>query len=128
MGADPIARGLVDTGLLVDYLRGEHRAALALEAVERRAISIVTWVELMTQCPPAAVEATRGFLRSFDLVALSEPIADEACRLIRAHEGLTLRRALSWAAARVGRLTFVTADSQYVELEPRGVRVAYRRP
>ncbi len=126
-GAEPLARGLVDTGLLVDYLEGEPRAARALEAIERRAISVVTWVELMSLSPPDALEATRGFLRSFDRVPLSEPIADEACRLIRNHPGLALRRAVSWAAARVGKLTFVTADPAFVDADPRGVRLAYAK-
>jgi predicted nucleic acid-binding protein len=122
--AEPLAHGLVDTGLLVDYLRGEPQAARALEAIERRAISVVTWVELMSLSPPGALEATRGFLRSFEQVPLSEPIADEACRLIRRHPGLALRRAVSWAAARVGRLTFVTTDPAFVSDDPR-VRLAY---
>ena len=37
-----------DTALVVDYLRGEKRAQLAFAQFPDRAITVGTWVEVMT--------------------------------------------------------------------------------
>lgn len=101
---------LFDTGLLLDYLQGERRAARALEAHEHRAISVITWLELMAIAPEEQREETRGFLYSFERLSISEATADEALRLMRGHSGLTFQRALTWATARVNQLSFVTTE------------------
>ena len=72
---------LVDTGLLLDYLRGDERAARALGGCTHRAITVLTWLEVMRACPPDRREATRAFLRSFERLSVGEPCADEAMRL-----------------------------------------------
>ncbi|MCV2356780.1 PIN domain-containing protein [Paucibacter sp. B2R-40] len=101
---------LIDTALLIDYLKGEPRAAAALESCKHRSISVVTWLEIMTCCPPALQEATRGFLRSFERLSISESIADEALKLAREHAGLDRQRALTWATATINQLVFVTSE------------------
>ena len=102
---------LFDTGLLLDYLQGDKRAARALEAHEHRAISVITWLELMAIAPEEQREETRGFLYSFERLSISEATADEALRLMRDHPGLAFQRALTWATARVNQLNFVTTES-----------------
>ena len=102
---------LFDTGLLLDYLQGDKRAARALEAHEHRAISVITWLELMAIAPEEQREETRGFLYSFERLSISEATADEALRLMREHSGLAFQRALTWATARVNQLNFVTTES-----------------
>jgi predicted nucleic acid-binding protein len=118
---------LVDTGLLLDYLRGEARAATAMEACAHRSISVVTWLELMAACPAGLDEATRGFLRSFERLSVSESIADEALRLMSAHPGLALPRALTWASASVNQLVYLTTDARWVTKADSNVIVVYDR-
>ena len=38
---------VIDTGVLLDYLAGDERAQRALAPCVHRAISVVTWLELM---------------------------------------------------------------------------------
>lgn len=118
---------LIDTGLLLDYLAGEPRAKRAIEPYAHRSISVVTWLELMAHCPPALLEPTRGFLRSFERLSVSESIADEALRLMHQRSGLPLQRALTWATANVNQLRFVTADAAHVNKDDTNVVLPYRR-
>ncbi len=101
---------LIDTALLIDYLRGEPRAAAALDNCKHRSISVVTWLQVMMRCPPDLQEATRGFLRSFERLSISEAIADEALKLAREHPGIEQQRALTWATANLNQLVLVTSE------------------
>ena len=116
---------LIDTGLLLDYLTGEKRAAAAMDACAHRSISVVTWLELMAACPDGLDEPTRGFLRSFERLSVSESIADEALRLMTARPGLALPRALTWASANVNQLVYVTTDARCVTKADTNVVVPY---
>ncbi len=118
---------LVDTGLLLDYLNGDRRAGKALDACSHRSISVVTWLELMAHCPPAYADPTRGFLRTFERLSISEGIADEALRLVQRKPGLAMPRALTWATASVNQLTYLTCDPSHVNLKTdNGVQLVYR--
>lgn len=122
----PGGGALIDTSLLIDYLAGDKRAQRALESWPHRSISVVTWLELLTICPPGALEATRGFLRTFERLSISESIADEALRLIGQRPGLPLARALTWASAVVNQVVFVTVDPQHVGKGDPNVTMPYR--
>jgi predicted nucleic acid-binding protein len=117
---------LFDTSLLLDYLQGDKRAARALEAHEHRAISVITWLELMAIAPEEQREETRGFLYSFERLSISEASADEALRLMREHPGLPFQRALTWATARVNQLSFVTVGSAHIAKDDPLVIVPYQ--
>jgi hypothetical protein len=119
---------LIDTGLLLDYLTGEKRAAAAMDTCTHRSISVVTWLELMARCPGGLDEPTRGFLRSFERLSVSESIADEALRLVNARRGLELARALTWASANVNQLMYVTTDPRWVTKADSNVVVPYKNP
>ena len=101
---------LIDTGLLLDYLRGDERAALALSDCAHRSITVATWLEVMRASPPDRREATRSFLRSFERLSISESSTDEAMRLSFAHPALGAARAINWANAIVNQLVFMTTD------------------
>jgi hypothetical protein len=118
---------LVDTPLLLDYLHGDKRARKALEACPHRSISVVSWLELMALCPPDVADPTRGFLRTFERLSISEGIADEALRLVQRKPGLPMARALTWATANVNQLTYLTSDPAHVDPKAdRSVQLAYR--
>ncbi len=117
---------VVDTSVLLDYLNGERRAERALAAHPHRSISVVSWLELMAVAPPELTEATRGFLRGFERLSISEAIADEALALMNARPGLPLHRALTWATARVNRLTLLTVDARDLKKNEPGVELPYR--
>jgi predicted nucleic acid-binding protein len=118
---------LIDTGVLLDYFRGDKRAQRAMASCQQRAISVVSWLEVMRQCPAHLADATEGFLRTFERLSISESIADEALRLILDKPALPENLALTWASARVNQLTFLTAEGAYVQRKDAGVVMAYKR-
>jgi predicted nucleic acid-binding protein len=127
MGVETVMpNALIDTSVLLDYLAGDKRAQRALSPYAHRSISVVTWLELMSLCPPDAVEATRGFLRTFERLSLSEAIADEALRLIHDKPGLPINRAITWASANANQLPYLTVDPAFVAKAERNVVIPYR--
>jgi predicted nucleic acid-binding protein len=118
---------LIDTGVLLDYLRGDKRAQRAMASCPQRAISVVSWLEVMRQSPAHLMEATEGFLRTFERLSISESIADEALHLILAKPALPESLALTWASARVNQLTFLTTEGAHVQRKDAGVVMVYKR-
>jgi len=116
---------LIDTGLLLDYLRGDERAARALRDCAHRSITVATWLEVMRASPPDRREATRAFLRTFERLSISESSTDEAMRLSFAHPGLSAQRAVNWANAIVNQLVFMTTDPTGCSPAPRDVLQPY---
>ncbi|HEU0202767.1 MAG TPA: PIN domain-containing protein [Burkholderiaceae bacterium] len=117
---------LFDTSVLLDYLLGERRAAVVFKQYEHRALSVITWVELMSVAPAAQHETTRGFLRSFERLSISEAIADEALRVIRERNGIAFHRAITWATAIINQMDFVTVDPEHVLSTDTRVVMPYR--
>ena len=116
---------LIDTGLLLDYLCGDERAALALRDCAHRSITVATWLEVMRASPPDRREATRAFLRTFERLSISESSTDEAMRLSFAHPDLSTERAVNWANAIVNQLVFMTTDPTGCPPTGRDVLVPY---
>jgi len=117
---------LIDTGLLLDYLRGEPKAADAVAGCTSRSITALTWLAVMRECPADRREATRSFLRTFERLSVSESCADEAMRLSFARDGLSIERAINWSSAVVNQLVFLTTDATGLAGEYREVVVPYR--
>lgn len=117
---------LFDTSLVIDYLTGTDPADAALERYSHRAITVTTWVEVMSVAPPDLISETRDFLRTFERLAISETIADRAFLLIQQHPRLTLRHALPWATAQVNSLVYVTADFPKMAVADQQLWVPYR--
>ena len=118
---------LVDTSVMLDHLNGDRRAREALSGYSHRCISVITWLEVMADCPPGLIEETRSFLRTFERLSINEAIADEASRLMQAKSGLALPRGLTWATAVVNQLIYLTADAAHVTKLDSNTIIPYRR-
>lgn len=119
---------LFDTSILLDYLLGDKRAGVVFRQHRHRAVSVITWVEIMAVSPESKHETTRAFLRSFERLSINESIADEALRLIHERPGLTFHRALTWGTAIVNRMSYVTVEGAHLKREEPGVVMPYRWP
>lgn len=117
-------RALLDTNILIDFLRGIPAARGEIGRYDGTLISIVTWMEVMAGAPPEAAAATRGFLESFALIPLDQAVAERAV-VLRRERRLKLPDAVVWASAQVHGLLLVTRDTIFPADEP-GVRVPYR--
>jgi predicted nucleic acid-binding protein len=120
-----VVKALFDTNILIDFLRGVPAARDELNRYEDRAISVVTWMEVMAGTPESAAHGTRAFLDGFALVALNEAVAERAVTLRRQYR-LKLPDAIVWASAQVRAMLFVTRDAKGFPADDPGVRMPYR--
>jgi hypothetical protein len=80
-----MVKALFDTNILIDYLNAVPEARDELLRYDQRAISIITWMEVLIGAPPEHAAATRGFLNGFDVIALDGSIAESAVALRQQH-------------------------------------------
>jgi hypothetical protein len=116
-----------DTALVIDYLRGVKRALEAFAQYPDRAITVGTWVEVMTEAPPRLEPQTREFLRGFERLAINEAIADRALALIQQHPALDIGHAIPWATAQINSAVYVSVSLPRLAGPDATVYVPYRR-
>ena len=60
-----MVRALFDTNIVIDHLRGLSQARDEIRRHEDKAISVVTWMEVMVGATPTLLHATQSFLEGF---------------------------------------------------------------
>lgn len=119
-----MARVVFDTNILIDYLRGVQDARSEIAYHQGRAISLVTWMEVLAGVPEGAEADTRAFLDQFDLIDIDAPVAEQAVELRRTRQ-LKLPDAIIWASALVSGRILVTRDVKAFPKDDPGVRIPY---
>jgi predicted nucleic acid-binding protein len=120
-----MVKALFDTNILVDYLNAVPEARTELQRYTEKAVSIITWMEVMVGADHDLEAATRSFLSRFDVVAVDEQIAERAVSLRRSHR-IKLPDAVIWATAQVHALLLVTRNiKDFPDGDP-GVRAPYK--
>jgi predicted nucleic acid-binding protein len=120
-----VVKALFDTNILIDFLNAVPPARDELNRYEAKAISIITWIEVLVGAPPLATRATRDFLDSLELIELNEKVAERAVRLRQQHR-VKLPDAIVWASAEVHAMLLVTRDTRGFPPGDPGVRMPYR--
>lgn len=121
-----MVKALFDTNILIDYLNAAPEARNELVRHTDRAISIVTWMEVLVGAPPEAEAATRAFLDGFALIKLDSEVAARAVSLRRSHR-MKPPDAVIWASAQVHSMLLVTRNTKDYPADDPGIRVPYRR-
>lgn len=115
---------LFDTNILIDHLNAVPQARAEIERFEDRAISIVSWMEVMVGADDEVADATRRFLEGFSVVQLDNPVAERAVALRRRYH-IKLPDAVIWATAQAtGRILVTRNIKDFVKDDP-GVREPY---
>ena len=120
-----MVKALFDTNILVDYLNAVPQARTELQRYTEKAISIITWMEVMVGAAGAVEEATRSFFNSFDIVTLDGEIAERAVSLRRTHH-VKLPDAIIWATAQAHAMLLVTRNTKDFATGDPGVRMPYK--
>jgi predicted nucleic acid-binding protein len=120
-----MVKALFDTNILVDYLNAVPQARTELKRYAEKAVSIITWMEVMVGASGDIEEATRSFLSTFDVIALDGEIAERAVSLRRAHH-IKLPDAIIWATAQTHAMLLVTRNTKDFKADDPGVRMPYR--
>ena len=122
-----MVKALFDTNVLIDYLNGIEAADQELSRYAGKAISIISWMEVMAGAVPDEEAAVRAWLLSFEVLALNEAIAERAVAIRKARR-IRLPDAAIWATAQAHGLLLVSRNTNdFPETEP-GVRVPYTLP
>jgi predicted nucleic acid-binding protein len=120
-----MVNALFDTNILIDYLNAVPEARDEFDRYSDKAISLITWMEVMVGAQPAVEDETRAFLEGFDLVPVDNAIAERAVVLRQMHR-IKLPDAIVWASAQVRAMLLVTRNTKDFPTVDPGVRVPYR--
>jgi len=119
-----MVKALFDTNILIDFLNGVDEARIEMDLYQDKAISIITWMEVMVGATEQVQSATRAFLDGFEIVGLDSPIADQAVTLRRQHR-IKLPDAIIWASAQETGSLLVTRNSKDFPVADPSVRIPY---
>jgi predicted nucleic acid-binding protein len=119
-----MVKALVDTNILIDYLRGIQAARDELSRYQDKAISIISWMEVLVGASPAATPATRRWLEGFTLIGVDSQVAERAVSLRKSYR-MKLPDAIVWASAQVHAMLLVTRDARDFPRDDPGVRIPY---
>jgi len=119
-----MVRALIDTNILIDFLRGVPEANRELDRYESPLISLITWIEVMAGTTAETEIAARAFLATFELVEIDARIAESAVQ-IRKAKRLKLPDALIAATAQVHQCLLVTRNLRDFDPAEPGVRMPY---
>ena len=119
-----MVKALFDTNILIDFLNGIPQARDEIARYEGKAISIITWMEVLVGADRQVEARTRDYLNSFDVIPLDDKVADRAVDLRREH-GIRLPDAIVWASAEVHAMLLVTRNTKDFGRDTPGIRVPY---
>ena len=119
-----MVKAVFDTNILIDYLNGIPAARDEILRYRERAVSIVTWMEVMVGTTPQTEAGTRAFLGTFEVLPLTDLVAEEAVALRRMHR-IRLPDAVIWASALTSASLLVTRNSRDFPPDRPEVRIPY---
>jgi predicted nucleic acid-binding protein len=115
---------LFDTCILIDYLRGVPQARVECARYSDRAISLISWMEVMAGATEKNEEDTRVFLLNFYAVPLTPEVAERAVA-IRRERKIKLPDAIIQATAEVDGRILITRNTR--DFAPSaGIHIPYR--
>ncbi|MDO1581386.1 type II toxin-antitoxin system VapC family toxin [Rhizobium oryzicola] len=119
-----MVKALFDSNILIDFLSGREPARAELALYPDKAISMITWMEVMVGVSDENREATIGFLRHFTCIEIDQVVAEQAVALRGAYR-LKLPGAIVWASAMAHDRLLVTRDAKDIPADHPGVRIPY---
>jgi predicted nucleic acid-binding protein len=119
-----MVKALFDTCILIDYLRGRSQARDEIRRYEHRAISIVTWMEVMVGATADVANDTRAFLEGFERIDLDGAAAERAVEIRREKRG-KLPDAIIQATAETCGMLLVTRNTKDFSAGLAFVRIPY---
>ena len=119
-----MVKALFDTNILIDYLNGVEQAQAELARFSDKAISMVTWMEVMVGATRETDTTIRHFLASFVNIAVDSEIGELAVILRQKHQ-IKLPDAVVWATAQAHNRILVTRNTKDFSASEPGIRIPY---
>ena len=117
---------IFDTNIIIDYLEsGNSKAEKELEKFSNRAISLITYIELLAgiKRPEAQLTMRKYLEENFKVMKVTDDIAEETI-VIRRNNKLKLPDSIILATAIVNNALLVTRDKSF-DREMPTIRVPY---
>ena len=115
---------LFDTNILIDYLNGVADAAKEIGRYSDKAISLITWMEVMAGATAGDERVIKTFLAQFELLPIDSTVSAEAVAISRTRK-VKLPDAIILATARTGDRLLITRNTKDF---PAGVDADVRMP
>jgi predicted nucleic acid-binding protein len=115
---------LFDTNILIDYLRGMAPARAECDRHADRAVSIISWMEVMAGSTAANEADARSFLLNFYTLPVGADVAERAF-LLRRSNRIKLPDAIIQATAEGAGRVLVTRNTRDFPAGTPGVRIPY---
>ena len=119
-----MVKAVFDTNVLIDFLNRVPEARHELQHYSGKAISLITWIEVMVGAEGDVEAPTRAFLNGFEVLAIDEEVAERTVSLRRAHR-IKLPDAVIWATARARGMLLVTRNTKDFPSDDPGIRMPY---
>ena len=123
-----MVKALFDTNILIDYLNGIPDAGKEIGRYREKAISLITWMEVMAGATAQDEPVIKAFLSQFELLPIDSTVSTEAVAICRTRR-IKLPDAIILATARTGDRLLITRNTKDF---PAGldvdVRMPYRSP
>jgi predicted nucleic acid-binding protein len=117
---------LFDTNILIDHLNGITKATREITRSKDAAISVITWIEVMTGAASTEEEAIlRAFLSNFQCLEITREVAERAA-VIRRQKRIKMPDAIIFGTAEASGRQLVTRSVKDFSVGTRGVRVPYK--
>ena len=111
---------LLDSNIVIDYLRGRERAISFIEKIYLPKISVVTVGEVYQGAlNQREFQRTKDILNAFNVIHISEKISIQAVELVGKYHrssGLFFLDALVAATAMENNLTLITANLKHFQM------------
>jgi predicted nucleic acid-binding protein len=115
---------LFDTNILIDYLRGISQARAECDKHSDRAVSIITWMEVMSGSTAANEADARSCLLNFYTLPLTAEVAERAF-ILRRTSRIKLPDAIIQATAEGSGCVLITRNTRDFPSGTPGVRIPY---
>lgn len=116
---------LFDTNILIDYLSGIPQARLEMERYSQRAISIITWMEVMAGTTAKDEKQIRAFLLSFSTLPVIAEVAERAF-VLRRQRKIKLPDAIIQATAQEEDRLLITRNTRDFPGQDADIRIPYK--
>jgi predicted nucleic acid-binding protein len=123
-----MVKALFDTNILIDYLNGIPDAGKEIGRYRQKAISLITWLEVMAGATAQDEAVIKAFLSQFELLPIDSTVSAEAVAIRRTRR-IKLPDAIILATARTGDRLLITCNTKDFPagLDP-DVRMPYQLP
>ena len=118
-------KALFDTNILIDFLNGHEPARRELRRYPEKAVSVITWMEIMAGATEETDPTCRALLAVFELLELTPSVAERAV-ILRRESRLKLPDAVILATAQIASSSLITRNTRDFPTNTPGIRVPYQ--